>query len=165
MPFDFSIQPRTTPATRVLDAANVSYTPHVFTYEEKGGTRHSSSELGVDEHQVVKTLVFEDEHKEPLVVLMHGDRNVSVKELARQLHKKTIAPTSPQTAERHTGYQVGGTSPFGLRKPLPIYIERTIIDLPLLYINGGKRGFLVSLAPSELVRVLAPMPVDVSITK
>lgn len=154
-------KPPTTAATRVLDAAKVAYEPHLFTYEEKGGTRHSSSELGVDEHHVIKTLVFEDETKAPLVVLMHGDMTVSVKELARQLGKKTITPCSPETAERHTGYQVGGTSPFGLKKPLPVHIERTILALDRLYINGGKRGFLVALTPSELERVLAPNPVEV----
>jgi Cys-tRNA(Pro) deacylase len=152
----------TTQATRMLDGANVAYETHSFEYQEKGGTRHSSASLGVDEHAVVKTLVFEDEAKAPLVVLMHGDKTVSVKELARQLGKKTIAPCSPETAERHTGYQVGGTSPFGLRKPLPIHVERTILELDRLYINGGKRGFLVSMAPSELERVLSPNPVDVA---
>ncbi|MFO0749991.1 MAG: Cys-tRNA(Pro) deacylase [Myxococcota bacterium] len=152
----------TTSATRVLDAAKVVYQPHLFEYEEKGGTRHSSAQLGVDEHIVVKTLVFEDEAKAPLVVLMHGDKTVSVKELARQLGKKTISPTSPDTAERHTGYQVGGTSPFGLKKPLPIFVERSILALERLFINGGKRGFLVSLAPAELARVLSPTAVDVA---
>ncbi len=153
-------KPPTTLATRALDDAKVAYTTHQFTYEEKGGTRHSSAELGVDEHVVVKTLVFEDEHKQPLLVLMHGDMTVSVKELARQLGKKTIAAASPATAEKHTGYQVGGTSPFGLRRPLPIYVERSILALERLYINGGKRGFLVSMAPAELARVLSPTPVD-----
>ena len=155
-------KPPTTSATRVLDTAKVDYEPHLFAYEEKGGTRHSSKELGVDEHQVIKTLVFEDETKAPLVVLMHGDKTVSVKELARQLGKKTISPCAPDIAEKHTGYQVGGTSPFGLRKPLPIHVEATILDLERLYINGGKRGFLVAMAPSELARVLEPNPVEVA---
>jgi len=150
----------TTLATRALDAAGVAYTTHVFRYEDKGGTRHSSSELGVDEHVVIKTLVFEDEAKSPLVVLMHGDMTVSTKELARALGKRTITPCTPAIAEKHTGYQVGGTSPFGLRKALPVFVERSILALERLYINGGRRGFLVALAPAELVRVIAPIPVD-----
>ncbi len=152
----------TTLATRALDAAKVDYTCHLFTYEEKGGTRHSSTQLGVDEHIVIKTLLFEDEDKKPLVVLMHGDCTVSTKELARQLGKKKIEPCSPEVAERHTGYQVGGTSPFGLRKPLPIHAEATMFEAPTIYINGGKRGFLVSRAPAELERVLAPVRVTVA---
>lgn len=151
-----------TSATRALDAAKVDYDTHVFAYVEKGGTRHSSAELGVDEHQVVKTLVFEDEAKAPLVVLMHGDNTVSVKELARQIGKRSIAPCAPETAERHTGYQVGGTSPFGLKKALPVYVERSVLALERIYINGGRRGFLVSMAPTELARVLAPTAVDVA---
>ncbi|MCC6620989.1 MAG: Cys-tRNA(Pro) deacylase [Deltaproteobacteria bacterium] len=152
----------TTLATRALDAAGVAYTTHLFRYEDKGGTRHSSSELGVDEHAVIKTLVFEDEARAPLVVLMHGDMTVSTKDLARALGKKTIAPAAPATAEKHTGYQVGGTSPFGLRKVMPVYVERSVLALERIYINGGKRGFLVALAPSELARVLAPTPVEVA---
>lgn len=152
----------TTPATRELDKAKVAWTGHTFPYEEKGGTRHSSAMLGVDEHAVIKTLVFEDEDKRPLVVLMHGDCTVSTKELARQLGKKRIEPCAPEVAERHTGYQVGGTSPFGLRKPLPVHAESSIFDLPTIYINGGKRGFLVSITPADLERVLAPVRVEVA---
>ena len=152
----------TTLATRELDKAKVSWTGHVFTYEEKGGTRHSSTQLGVDEHAVIKTLVCEDEDRKPLVVLMHGDCTVSVKELARQLGKRSIAPCAPEVAEKHTGYQVGGTSPFGLKKPLPIHVEATILELPTIYINGGKRGFLVSMATPELERVLQPTRVSVA---
>lgn len=155
-------KPPTTAATRVLETTKVDYEPHLFTYEEKGGTRNSSAQLGVDEHAVIKTLVFEDEHKQPVVVLMHGDKTVSVKDLARQLDKKMFAPCSPDIAEKHTGYQVGGTSPFGLKKPLPIHIEASVLELERLYINGGKRGFLVSMAPSELQRVLEPNPVTVA---
>jgi Cys-tRNA(Pro) deacylase len=151
-----------TPATRLLDAHAVSWEGHVFPYEEKGGTRHSSEQLGVDEHIVIKTLVFEDEDKQPLVVLMHGDRSVSLKELARQLGRKKFEPCKPEVAERHTGYQVGGTSPFGTRKALPIHAESSIFELSRIFINGGKRGFLVSLAPSDLDRVLAPNRVDVA---
>lgn len=152
----------TTLATRALDAARVPYTPHVFTYEEKGGTRHSSEVLGVDEHAVIKTLIMEDESRQPLCVLMHGDCSVSTKNLARQLGKKSIQPCKPEVAERHTGYQVGGTSPFGLRKALPLYAEASIFALERIYINGGKRGFLVALAPAELTRVLAPKLVEVA---
>ncbi len=149
-------------ATRLLDQHRVPWEGHVFPYEEKGGTRHSSQQLGVDEHIVIKTLVFEDEDKQPLIVLMHGDCSVSAKELARQLGKKKIEPCKPEVAERHTGYQVGGTSPFGTRKALPVYAESSIFELSRLFINGGKRGFLVSIAPSDLDRVLSPGRVEVA---
>ncbi len=149
-------------ATRMLDAQKVPWEGHVFPYEEKGGTKHSSQQLGVDEHIVIKTLVFETEDKSPLIVLMHGDCSVSAKELARQLRKKKIDPCKPEVAERHTGYQVGGTSPFGTRKPLPVYAERSIFELSRVFINGGKRGFLVSISPADLERVLSPELVDVA---
>jgi Cys-tRNA(Pro) deacylase len=152
-----------TPATRLLREHGVPYSEHLYRYEEKGGTAVSARELGVDEHAVVKTLVFEDDAGEPLVVLMHGDREVSTKALARQLGRKSIQICRPEVANRHSGYQVGGTSPFGTRKPLPVYLERTVLDLPTIYVNGGSRGFLVGLAPSDLVRVLSPTPVDVAI--
>jgi len=152
-----------TPAIRVLREHAVAFTEHSYKYEDRGGTRVSARELGVDEHTVVKTLVMQDEAKQPLIVLMHGDCEVSTKNLARQIGAKTVAPCDPAMAERHTGYQVGGTSPFGTRKPLPVYVERTILDLPRIYINGGRRGFLVSMAPHEIVRVLAATPVDVAI--
>ena len=152
-----------TPAIRVLREHAVAFTEHSYKYEDRGGTRVSARELGVDEHTVVKTLVMQDEAKRPLIVLMHGDREVSTKNLARQIGAKTVAPCDPAAAERQTGYQVGGTSPFGTRKTLPVYIERTILDLPLIYINGGKRGFLVSLTPDELARVLSPTTVEVAI--
>jgi len=145
-----------TPAIRVLREHAVAFTEHSYKYEDRGGTRVSARELGVDEHTVVKTLVMQDEAKQPLIVLMHGDCEVSTKNLARQIGAKTVAPCDPATAERHTGYQVGGTS-------LPVYVERTILDLPRIYINGGRRGFLVSLVPSELSRVLSPTPVDIAI--
>lgn len=151
-----------TTAIHALRAANVAFTPHLFEYVEKGGTRHSSRVLGVPEHQVIKTLVFEDEQRRPLIVLMHGDREVSTKALARHLGVKKVAPCTPDTAERHTGYQVGGTSPFGLRKPLPIHMERTIADQERIWINGGGRGFLVALDPRELARVLSPALVEVA---
>jgi Cys-tRNA(Pro) deacylase len=149
-----------TAAVRVLRARAVDYSEHPYRYEERGGTRASSRELGVDEHSVIKTLVMQDERKHPFIVLMHGDREVSTRNLARQIGVKTVEPCDPAVAERHTGYQVGGTSPFGMRKGLPVYVERTILDLPRIYINGGKRGLLVSLAPADLVRVLSPTPVD-----
>jgi Cys-tRNA(Pro) deacylase len=125
----------------------------------------SSEKLGVDEHAVVKTLVMEDEERKPLVVLMHGDRDVSTKNLARQLGKKRVEPCKPEVAERHSGYQVGGTSPFGLRKPMPVYVEHTVLSLARIYINGGRRGFLVGIDPKELVRVVAAKPVDVALEK
>lgn len=152
-----------TPATKFLDEHGVRYTEHVYEYVEHGGTAVSSGSLGVPEHEVVKTLVMEDEERAPLIVLMHGDRKVSTKELARQAGRKRIAPCKPEVAQRHTGYPVGGTSPFGLRKPLPIYLERSILGLAQIYLNGGRRGFLVRIEPQELVRVLSPSPVDVAL--
>lgn len=152
-----------TPAVRALKAAGIAYTEHLYRYEERGGTRVSARELGVDEHAVVKTIVFEDEEKHPLVVLMHGDLEVSTKNLARRLGRKSIVPCRPEVAERHTGYKVGGTSPFGTRKVIPVYVERTILELPRIYLNGGHRGFLVGLDPEALVRVLGATPVEVGI--
>jgi Cys-tRNA(Pro) deacylase len=152
-----------TPATRLLREKGVAYTEHPYRYEEKGGTRVSARELGVDEHAVVKTLVMEDEAGAPLVVLMHGDREVSVKALARQLGKRSIAPCRPVVAQRHSGYMVGGTSPMGTRKAMPIYVERTILDLPRIYVNGGSRGFLVGLDPKALAALLGAVPVDAAI--
>lgn len=147
-------------AVRQLREAKVAFDPHVFTYEARGGTKHSSEALGVDEHIVIKTLIFEDDKKQPLCVLMHGDREVSTRALARQTGARSIKPCDPQVAEKHSGYQVGGTSPFGLKKKMPIYAESTILELSRIYINGGARGFLVSLDPRELVRVLSPVAVD-----
>ena len=150
-----------TPATTFLRRHGVAFQEHVYDWEEGGGTAASATKLGVDEHQVVKTLVMEDEAHAPLLVLMHGDRHVSLKELARQAGKKRVAPVAKEVATRHTGYLVGGTSPFGTKKTLPVYCERGITTLERLFINGGKRGFLVSMAPAELVRVLQPTLVDV----
>ena len=149
-----------TPATQMLDANGVQYTEHEYTYVEHGGTAVSSESLGVPEHEVVKTLVMQDEDAKPLIVLMHGDRQVATKELARQIGRKRIEPCKPDAAQRHTGYQVGGTSPFGMRKVLPIFAERSILGLPHIYINGGRRGFLVRIATADLERVLKPTPVD-----
>ena len=152
-----------TPAVRALRAVGVPFTDHPYTYEEKGGTAVSARELGVDEHCVVKTLIMEDEGRNPCIVLMHGDRQVSTKELARIARVKSIVPCSPETAMKHSGYQVGGTSPFGTRKTMPVYMEETIPELPRIYINGGKRGFLVGLDPRDVVRVLKPVLVKVGI--
>ncbi len=152
-----------TPAIRVLRQQGVAFTEHPYRYEPRGGTHVSSRELGVDEHAVIKTLVMQDDRKQPLIVLMHGDAEVSTKNLARQIGARSVEPCEPDAAERHTGYQVGGTSPFGTRKKLPVYVERSILDLPRLYINGGRRGLLVSMAPEDLVRVLSPKPVEVAL--
>ncbi|HVF55756.1 MAG TPA: Cys-tRNA(Pro) deacylase [Pyrinomonadaceae bacterium] len=154
-----------TPAVRLLREKKIEFEPHLYDYEERGGTRHSAAALGVDEHAVVKTLVMQTEARKALVVLMHGDREVSTKALARTLGVKTISPCDPSTAQKHTGYMVGGTSPFGTRAVLPVYVERTIFDLPKIYINGGKRGFLVAIEPEGL-RILSPLEeVEVAIEK
>ncbi|MFZ1639906.1 MAG: Cys-tRNA(Pro) deacylase [Candidatus Contendobacter sp.] len=152
-----------TPAIRLLRESNIIFTGHLYPYEEHGGTAHSAHCLGVDEHAVIKTLIMEDDRKQPLIVLMHGDRKVSTKELARLRGVKTIAPCAPAVANRHSGYLVGGTSPFGTRKPMPVYLEVSILDLPRIYLNGGKRGFLVGLAPTEVQRLLQPTLVQVAI--
>jgi Cys-tRNA(Pro) deacylase len=152
-----------TMAVRALRAANVSFEPYVYAWQPHGGTRASSEALGVDEHTVIKTLIMEDDRRQPLCVLMHGDREVSTKNLARQLGVKSIAPCPPEVADRHSGYQVGGTSPFGLRRSMPVYLERSVLDLPRIYINGGARGFLVALDPKDLERVLSPTLVDVAV--
>ncbi|MGC3965133.1 MAG: Cys-tRNA(Pro) deacylase [Rhodocyclaceae bacterium] len=145
-----------TAAVRVLRAHKADFTHHLYEYEEHGGTSVSSRELGVPEHAVVKTLIMEDEHKHPLIVLMHGDREVSTKNLARHIGAKTIVPCSPDVANRHSGYMVGGTSPFGTRKEMPVYMERSIAALDRIYINGGKRGYLVGLSPQTVIDILKP---------
>ena len=149
-----------TMAVRALRAAKVEFEPHLYSWEAHGGTAASAAAFGVDEHIVIKTLIWQVEDKSPLCVLMHGDREVSAKNLARAMGTKTVAPCTPDVADRHSGYQIGGTSPFGLKRQMPIFVERSILALPKIFINGGARGFLVSLAPAELVRVLAPTPVD-----
>ena len=151
-----------TAAVRVLRERGVDFTHHPYVYEERGGTAVSARELGVAEHAVVKTLVMEDDARRPLIVLMHGDREVSTKALERILNVKAVTPCAPAVADRHSGYQVGGTSPFGTRRPMPVYMQKTIADLSRIYVNGGKRGYLVGMAPSDLVRVLAPRAVDVA---
>jgi Cys-tRNA(Pro) deacylase len=151
-----------TNAIRVLREHGIAYTDHPYDYEPRGGTAVSARELGVDEHAVIKTLVMEDERKRPMIVLMHGEREVSTKNLARLLGVKRIAPCEPAVADRNTGYQVGGTSPFGTRRAMPVYVERSIADLPYLYVNGGRKGYLVGMVPAELLRVLRPVLVEVA---
>ena len=148
-----------TPATQWLKAQGVAYTEHPYDYVDHGGTAESARQLGWDEHAVVKTLVMQDEKAEPLIILMHGDRQVSTKNLAREIGVKSVEPCKPEVAQRHSGYLVGGTSPFGLRKPMPVYVEATVLDLPRICINGGRRGFLVGIEPQVLVRLLAARPV------
>jgi Cys-tRNA(Pro) deacylase len=153
-----STQPRrpATLAVRALLGAGVPFTDHFYEYRDHGGTAWAAEALGLDEHAVVKTLVMEDERRAPLVVLMHGDREVSTRALARELGSKTIAPCAPAVAERHSGYRVGGTSPLGLRKPMPVCLEASIAELPRVFVNGGARGYLVGLAPADLIGLLRP---------
>lgn len=153
-----------TQATRALRRAQVEFTDHLYDYEERGGTAVAARELGIDEHSAVKTLVMEDEKKNPLIVLMHGDLDVSTRNLARQIGVKTVLPCAPETAHKHTGYLTGGISPFGTRKSLPVYMEKTISPLPRVYINGGKRGYLVEMNPKEIQRLLRPIMVEVGIS-
>jgi Cys-tRNA(Pro) deacylase len=149
-----------TPATQFLRRHGVTYTQHVYEYVEHGGTAESSRQLGVPEGEVVKTLVMQDDRAQPLIVLMHGDKQVSTKNLARQIGAKSVEPCKPEVAQRHSGYLVGGTSPFGTRKPMPVYVQCTVLDLPRICINGGRRGFLVGIAPGLLTELLSARPVD-----
>ncbi len=153
-----------TPAVRVLKAEKVEFTEHPYKYMERGGTATFAKQFNVDEHTVIKTLIMEDDEKRPLIVLMHGDCEVSTKELARMTGAKKVQPCAPDTAQKHSGYMVGGTSPFGTRKAMPVYMEKTILDLPRIYINGGKRGYLVGIDPKEVQRILRPTLVNVGIT-
>ncbi len=152
-----------TPATEFLRKHGIVYTEHQYEYMEHGGTAVSARSLGVPEREVEKTLVMQDDEAKPLIVLMHGDRKVSTKNLARQAGRKSIEPCRPEVAQRHSGYQVGGTSPFGTRKPLPVYMDRTIGELPAIYINGGRRGLLIKVKTGDLVAVLNPQLVDVAL--
>ena len=152
-----------TQATRFLRTHGIAHSNHLYAYEEHGGTKVSSRELNVDEHAVVKTLVMEDENAKPLIVLMHGDCKVSTKELARQIGCKKVEACKPEDANRHTGFLVGGTSPFGTKKTMPVYIEKSILDLSLIYINGGRRGYLVGVHPHDLLRALAPTVVEAAL--
>jgi len=151
-----------TPATMFLKANRIAYTEHEYDYVEHGGTEVSASALGVPEHHVVKTLVMQDEDAKPLIVLMHGDKKVSTKNLARQAGRKRIEPCKPEVAQRHSGYQVGGTSPFGTKKKMPVFLERSILELPKIYINGGRRGFLVCISSKDL-NTLSPLLVDAAL--
>ncbi len=148
-----------TPATKFLREHGVAFTEHAYDYVEHGGTAESSKQLGVPEHEVIKTLVMQDERAQPLIVLMHGDKQVSTKNLARQIGAKSVEPCKPDVAQRHSGFMVGGTSPFGLRKPMPVYVEETALALPRICINGGRRGYLVGIAPQVLLDLLGAKPV------
>jgi Cys-tRNA(Pro) deacylase len=154
-----------TAAIRFLKQSKIEFSSHLYNYEERGGTTVSARELGVDEHQVIKTLIMEDEQGQALIVLMHGDQEVSTKELARRVGVKTISPCNPESALKQTGYQVGGTSPFAPKKSMPVYMEKTIATLPRIFINGGKRGFLVSLTPQSVIDLLNPTMVEVGIIR
>ena len=154
-----------TPATAFLKAQGVAFTEHPYDYEEHGGTEVSARELGVDEHAVVKTLIMQDQDAKPVVVLMHGDRKVSTKNLARQVGAKSIEPCKPEVANRHSGFLIGGTSPFGTRKQMPVYAEKSIFALPKIYINGGRRGYLVGIAPAELARTLKAVEVECALAE
>ena len=156
-------KPPVTAAVRVLRQHRAVFSDHLYTYESQGGTAVSSRELGVPEHAVIKTLVMEDEAARPMLVLMHGDCSVSTKNLARHIGAKTVQPCSPETANKHSGYLVGGTSPFGVRKAMPVYLEASIAKLEKIYINGGKRGYLIGIAPAILIEILKPSLVDVAI--
>ena len=149
-----------TPATKVLREQGVAFSEHVYDYVDHGGTAESSKQLGVPEHEVIKTLVMQDERAQPLIVLMHGDKQVSTKNLARQIGAKSVEPCKPEVAQRHSGFMVGGTSPFGLRKAMPVYVEETALALERICINGGRRGYLVGIAPQVLVDLLGAKPVN-----
>ena len=153
-----------TPATQALRRAGVVFSEHPYDYIDQGGTAESVRQLGVSEHAVVKTLVMQDERAQPLIVLMHGDCQVSTKNLAREIGVKAVQPCTPEVAQRHSGYQIGGTSPFGLRKALPVWVQHSVLALPRIYINGGRRGFLVGLAPQALVHVLGARAVDCALS-
>ncbi len=148
-----------TPATQMLRAAGVAFTEHSYDYVDHGGTAESARQLGVDEHAVVKTLVMQDDRAQPLIVLMHGDKQVSTKNLAREIGVKSVEPCKPDVAQRHSGYLVGGTSPFGTKKAMPVWVEASVLELPRIYINGGRRGYLVGIAPAVLMALLAARPV------
>jgi Cys-tRNA(Pro) deacylase len=152
-----------TPAIRTLREKKIDFEPHLYPYKEHGGTQHSAEMLNVSEHSVIKTLVMETDERKPLIILMHGDLEVSTKQLARLIGAKAVSPCKPEVAQKHTGYMVGGTSPFGTRTTLPVYVEKTIFDLPEIYLNGGKRGFLISIASEDLRKVFAVTEVEVAI--
>lgn len=152
-----------TPATQLLRKLGVAYTEHPYEYVDHGGARESARQLGVDPHQVAKTLIMEDERARPLIILMHGDREVSTKNLARQIGAKKVEPCRPDVAQRHSGYMVGGTSPFGTRKKMPVWVEAGLLEFPVIYLNGGRRGYLICLDPQVLIQVLQATPVEVAL--
>ena len=152
----------TTPATRLLRDRNITFSEHIYRYEDRGGTKVSAKELCVDEHSVIKTLIMEDENARPVIVLMHGDFEVSTKSLARHIGCKSVSPCKPATADKHSGYHVGGISPFGTHKAMPVYMEQSILDLPKIYINGGSKGFLVGIDPKDVQMILSATIVQVS---
>lgn len=154
-----------TPATQLLKANKVEFTEHPYDYVEHGGTEESACQLGLDEHAVIKTLVMQDQNAKPLIVLMHGDCKVSTKNLARQIGAKSVEPCKPEVANRHSGYLVGGTSPFGTKRAMPVYIEESILALPRIAINGGRRGYLVQLAPEACRRLLNAQPVQCALAE
>lgn len=149
-----------TPATQFLRRSGIAFSEHVYEYVEHGGTEESARQLGVPEHEVVKTLVMQDERAQPLIVLMHGDKQVSTKNLARQIGAKSVEPCKPEVAQRHSGYMVGGTSPFGTKKAMPVYVEASVLQLARICINGGRRGYLVGMEPAVLTQLLGAKPVD-----
>lgn len=154
-----------TPATQLLKRLGVAFTEHTYEYVDHGGARESARQLGVDLHRVAKTLIMEDERATPLIIVMHGDREVSTKNLARQISAKKVEPCKPEVAQRHSGYMVGGTSPFGTRKKMPVWVEKTLLDFDEIYVNGGRRGYLIGIAPNALIDVLGAKPVEVAIEK
>ena len=154
-----------TPATQLLRAHRVEFTEHPYEYQEHGGTAHSAASLGLEEHNVVKTLIMQDQDAKPLIVLMHGDCKVSTKNLARQIGAKSVEPCKPEVANRHSGYLIGGTSPFGTRRAMPVYIEQSILDLPRIAINGGRRGFLVQIAPRVCLDLRQAQPVQCALAE
>ena len=154
-----------TPATQFLRRHKVAFDEHSYEYVDHGGARESARQLGVDPHQVAKTLIMEDEHAKPLVIIMHGDCEVSTKNLARQIGAKKVSPCTPETAQKNSGYQVGGTSPFATRKKMPVWIEESLLEYPVIYLNGGRRGYLISIAPGEVVRLLDANTVNVNLPR
>lgn len=154
-----------TPATQFLKQHNVAFDEHPYEYVDHGGARESASQLGVDLHQVAKTLIMEDEHAKPLIVVMHGDCEVSTKNLARQIGAKKVSPCTPETAQKHSGYLVGGTSPFATRKKMPVWIEASLLEFPIIYLNGGRRGYLISLPPATLIDLLGAKEIQAGLPK
>ena len=154
-----------TPATQLLKKLGIAYTEHTYDYVDHGGARESARQLGLDLHQIAKTLIMEDERAQPLVIVMHGDREVSTKNLARQIGAKKVEPCKPEVAQQHSGYMVGGTSPFGTRRKMPVWVEAGLLEFDTIYLNGGRRGYLIGIAPQALVNALQAQPVEVALDK